>query len=113
MTTPALSPPPATDPEHREWLTRGVISAHEGIARIETSIGQSPDLARGTPGNGLLGQLARLISQQEARAVEDATVLRVKEARTATLRAALAGAGGTVALIGGLITIAKALGWLH
>lgn len=114
MSRPDLSPPPPADsPEHRDWLTRGVISAHEGLTRIEESIGHSPDVARGTPGIGLLGQLSRLIAQQEARAIEDATVTREKEARASTHRSVLAGAGGTVALIGGVLGIAKALGWLH
>lgn len=68
----SISQPPPAGPDREEWLVRGLQTTHalaseaqEGISRIERSIGQSPDAAKGVEGTGLLGVLHVLVTERE------------------------------------------------
>jgi hypothetical protein len=101
-----ISTPPPAGPEREEWLVRGLqtthalaVEAHDGIARIERSIGQSPDAAKGVEGSGLLGVLHVLVTEREFD--------RRKWAWLRTYFAGFASAIGVAAVLIGLLKALK------
>lgn len=77
-------------------------AALEAALRIERVIGEEPQPAQGIEGRGLLKVMSSYVRKTEEN-----------DRRRADLRLMAGAIGGTLALLGTLVGVLKALGWLR
>jgi hypothetical protein len=109
--------PPPKDPDERErWIVsylqvayRNSTVALGALQTIEERLGYSPDPAQGiTEGKGLLGQLSKIIQQNERRETEGAAIDREQRARGETRRSVLTGVSLALGVVLAALGIIKA-----